>query len=332
MESDNTVARKRFAWFAWAVLAFNVPVILWGAYVRASYSGDGCGAHWPFCNGQLIPQNMPKPQVIEFTHRVTIGMDVLLTIALVVFAFWVYPKRHIVRRYAAATMVFLVVESALGAGLVLFRMVARDQSAGRGWYLSAHLVNTMLMLAAMTLTAWLAGGGTKRLTIGFKIRNALPSLLWAAAITIFVSITGAVTALGDTLFPAGTLMEGVRQDLAGGSPLLVRLRIAHPAIAVTGAVFILWTTLEFWRHTSEAGARKAAMWLVWLCGLQLFVGAANLSLLAPVYMQIVHLLVGDFAWIAMVLVIAESALISQRVPATTPMGLSPRQTAAGKPA
>jgi heme A synthase len=203
-----------------------------------------------------------------------------------------------------ASLIFLLIEALLGAGLVRFRMVARDQSAGRVWYLSAHLTNTMLLLGAMTITAWLATQAVSR----FRIREATPALLWAAVVTVMVSITGAVTALGDTLFPSATLMEGVRRDLSSASPVLLRLRVAHPAIAVVGAMFIIWTALVFMRSSGSERARKAAMRLAGLCCFQLFVGAANLSLLAPVWMQLTHLLIADVVWIAMVLVVAESAL------------------------
>lgn len=320
-------SRKRYALFAWAVLFFNIAVILWGAWVRISYSGDGCGAHWPFCGGVTVPKNMSRATVIEFTHRVMTGVDVIAVISLLVFAFVIYPKRHIVRRYATWSFLFLIIESLLGAALVLFRMVAHSQSAGRGWSLSAHLLNTMLMLGAMTLTAWLASGGRE----SFRIWDARNGLLWSAAITLFISVTGAVTALGDTLFPAGTLMQGVHQDLASDSPMILRLRIAHPAIAVVGTIFVIWTVLEFWRHSPAGEPRKASMRFLWLCILQLFMGAINLSLLAPVWAQIAHLLIGDFAWIAMVLVLAES-VVAEQLPFTTPLGVSGRQTAAGKPA
>jgi cytochrome c oxidase assembly protein subunit 15 len=328
MDLETPAAQKRFAWFAWTVLAFNIPTILWGAYVRVSYSGDGCGAHWPFCNGQALPQKMTAPTIIEFTHRMMTGVDMVLVIALVALAFLVYPTRHIVRRYATASLAFLLVEAALGAGLVLFRMVARDQSVGRVWYLSAHLTNTMLMLGTMTLTAWLARSGVTR----FKIRDSQPGVLWAAAAAVLVSITGAVTALGDTLFPAGTLMEGMRRDLASESPLLLRLRVAHPAIAVIGAGVVIWTALNFWRGSSSEGARKAAMRVVWLCGLQLFAGAMNLSLLAPVWMQLTHLFIGDVLWIAMTLLVAESAVSENGAYILEAISASGRETAAGKPA
>jgi heme A synthase len=319
------MGQRRFSWFAWFVLAFNIPVILWGAYVRVSYSGDGCGAHWPFCNGQALPQNMTKPTVIEFTHRMMTSVDTVLVLAMVGLAFWLYPKRHAVRRYAVASFGFLLVEALLGAGLVIFRKVAHDQSLGRVWYLGAHLTNTMLLLAALTITAWLASGQVARL----RIRNASPGLLWAALVTVLISITGAVTALGDMLFPSGTLMEGVRRDLSSESPLLLRLRVAHPAAAIVGAGFVIWMALTIIRSSTAESARKAAVRLIALCIFQLFWGAANLSLLAPIWMQLTHLMVADVVWIALVLVVAESAITE---PAFRPVLVSARESAAGNPA
>src|ERR1700753_4346312 len=110
--------QRRFALFAWIVLAYNVPVILWGAYVRVSFSGDGCGANWPFCNGQLIPQQMTVPTAIEFTHRMMTSLDSAAVIALCIWAFLAFPKQHVVRRYAVFSLVFLFIEALLGAGLV----------------------------------------------------------------------------------------------------------------------------------------------------------------------------------------------------------------------
>jgi len=322
--------QRRFAWFAWVVLAFNIPVILWGAFVRVSYSGDGCGAHWPFCNGQALPQNMTKPTLIEFTHRMMTSVDTVLVLAMVGLAFWLYPKRHAVRRYAVAAFGFLLVEALLGAGLVIFRKVAHDQSVGRAWYLAAHLTNTMLLLAALTLTAWMARGGVSRL----RIRSASAGLLWAALVTVLISITGAVTALGDMLFPSGTLMEGVRRDFLSASPVLLRLRVAHPAVAILGAAFIIWMALGVLRNSESAGAKRAAARLIGLTVFQLFWGAANLSLLAPIWMQLTHLLVADVVWIAMVVTVAESAVTVRefRTEFLSAIGESAGKAAAGNPA
>src|SRR3954447_21389295 len=200
----TTRAHQRFAKFAWGVLAYNILVILWGAYVRVSFSGDGCGAHWPFCAGQVIPQHMAAPMVIEFTHRMMTTVDTIGTVVLCVWAFRLYPKGHGVRRYAVLSLAFLLLEALLGAGLVLFRYVAHDQSAGRAIYLSAHLTNTLLLLGAFTTTAWLSGTGSdkapwKKLT--GKFQGALVA-------SVLVSITGAIAALGDTLFPSSSIAAG----------------------------------------------------------------------------------------------------------------------------
>ena len=68
--------------YAWLVLAYNVAVIGWGAYVRATGSGAGCGSHWPLCNGAVLPRAAEAATLIEFTHRVTSGIALLLVVAL----------------------------------------------------------------------------------------------------------------------------------------------------------------------------------------------------------------------------------------------------------
>lgn len=310
-------SRRFYSAFAWLLLAYNLPVILWGAYVRISFSGDGCGAHWPFCNGQVLPRNMAAPMAIEFTHRMMTSLDTVAVLALCAWAFLAFPRRHAVRRFSVLSLVFLLIEALLGAGLVLLRYVARDQSAGRALYLSAHLTNTMLLLAALTVTAWLASRNTERLDW-----PSIPPRLWgAAAVTVLVSITGAIAALGDTLFPAASLAAGVQRDFSSASSLLLRLRLIHPFLAIAGAAYLIWIAVALLRagdlptHAREP-ERRAAGRVLTLTAFQLAVGALNLSLLAPIWMQLIHLFVADLVWIAVVLMVAESAL--RPLPATSP--------------
>jgi heme a synthase len=305
---------KGFTRFAWVVLAYNLPVILWGAYVRVSFSGDGCGANWPTCNGQVLPGEMTTPTLIEFTHRMMTSVDAILLVTLCTWAFLAFPKRHAVRRYAVLSVIFLFIEALLGAGLVLFRHVARDESVGRAWYLSAHLVNTMLLLAAMTATAWLASTATAQ----FKLAR-IPRLLWGSlAVTVAVSVTGAIAALGDTLFPSASLAEGMRRDFSSASSLLLRLRLVHPLIAILGAAYLIWAAAAMLRGKARgkpegdrvrmAGARVIALALF-----QITLGAVNLSLLAPVWMQLIHLLMADIVWVAVVLLALETGKTISRL-------------------
>lgn len=301
LRSDE--ARRWFARFAWAVLAYNIPVILWGAYVRVSFSGDGCGANWPLCGGgQVIPQHMATPRLIEFTHRVMTGGDLVLAIAMLVWAFAAFPKRDSVRRCASLSMLFLLIEALLGAGLVLFRYVAKDQSAGRVWYLSLHLTNTLLLLGALTATAWAAW----RHRAESKVLAAPRSVLMGAAVAIAVSVTGAIAALGDTLFPASSIAAGLQQDFEASSSALLRLRIFHPAIAIAGAAYLVWMSMQFLKRPEGDPTRTAAIRVLSLALFQLAVGGVNISLLAPVWMQLIHLCIADVLWIALVLLVLES--------------------------
>jgi heme A synthase len=302
MHLAGTASRRKFARFAWIVLAYNLAVILWGAYVRASFSGDGCGARWPTCSGQFLPTEMGTPKLIEFTHRMMTSLDSLATISLVVWAFLAFPKKHAVRRYSVLAMIFLLIEALLGAGLVLFRYVAHDVSAGRAWYLSLHLTNTMLMMGAYTITAWLASHEQNAI----KLWNVSAKLRIAVLITFAVSITGAIAALGDTLFPATSLANGMAQDFTSGSSLLLRLRLLHPAVAILSAVYLLWAAFGAMQgRAEESPLRKAAARVAVIVIVQVLAGFANIYLLAPIWMQLLHLLIGDVVWIALVLLLCE---------------------------
>jgi len=303
MALQSAKSQKWFARFAWAVLAYNIPVILWGAYVRISFSGDGCGANWPLCGGgQMIPHQMTTPRLIEFTHRVMTGGDLTVAIAMLVWAFLAFPKRHSVRRYTSLSLLFLLIEALLGAGLVLFRYVAKDQSAGRAWYLSMHLTNTMLLLGALTATAWAAS----RDRFDNRIFNAPRTVLAGLGIAILVSITGAIAALGDTLFPASSLTRGMQQDLASTSSTLLRLRVFHPAVALAGAAYLLWISLQFMKRAEDNASRTTAAAVMSLTIVQISAGTINISLLAPVWMQLTHLFIADVLWIALVLLALET--------------------------
>ena len=284
---------RAFRNFAWSVLAWNVLVVLWGAYVRASGSGAGCGNNWPTCNGVVIPVNAQTATIIEFTHRLTTGVALIGVLALCVWAFRSFPKSHPVRRTALLSVVFLLMEALLGAGLVLFEYVGKNASVGRAIYLSAHLVNTQLLLAVLTLTAWFAGHASSKRRSGL-IAAALP-------LALLVSVTGAIAALGDTLFPATSVLAGLHQDLRTTAHFLLRLRIFHPVLAVGAGVFFALIAVSTIRTSTSIEARRAGWAIAFLVAIQLYAGAMNILLLAPVWLQITHLLLANCLWIALVI-------------------------------
>jgi heme A synthase len=292
---------RRLARYAVFVTAFNLLVIVWGAYVRASYSGDGCGSHWPLCNGEVVPAGGVVKTLVEFSHRLSSGAALLLVVGLVFAARRVRARGDRVRRASVATLVFILFEALIGAALVKFRLVVRDDSAARALVMSLHLANTFLLLASLALAAWWAtAGGTRVRLRGQGKVSWLFGVALAGA--LFVAVSGAVTALGDTLFPARTLAEGLRQDLASSSHFLLRLRTLHPAIAIIVGCYAVMAASYVGNFVrTDARLRRFTNALTTVFIAQVCIGILNITLLAPVWLQLTHLLVADLFWVALVL-------------------------------
>jgi heme A synthase len=303
----------KLARYAWFVLAWNVLVILWGAYVRATGSGAGCGAHWPLCNGEVVPRAPDAEMLIEFSHRLTSG---LALVAVAVLAVWVWraiAAGHPARRAGVASLVFIIVEALLGAGLVLFRLVAQDESLARAMVMPLHLANTLILLLCLTMTAhFLSGGAPVAVSGRTRTFGLLVALL---VLMIGVGKTGAIAALGDTLYPSTSLLDGLKADLAPTSNLLLRLRILHPALGVAVGAMLVFGAGAVRVPAGDRRGTLARRLVVVLAIGQIVLGFVNVWLLAPVWMQLTHLLVADLLWIALVLLTA-SALARPDAPAS----------------
>ncbi|MFN3374227.1 MAG: COX15/CtaA family protein [Chloroflexus sp.] len=293
---------RAFVNFAWLNVGYNLLVIMWGAFVRATGSGAGCGDHWPLCDGQVIPRAPDTAQMIEFSHRVTSGIALLLAVALLVWALRLFAAGHPARRAAIATMVFMVVEALIGAALVLFQLVAHDASLTRALSLGLHLINTFLLIGAMALTAWYASGKPAPELHG---KGGLLGILIAALIgTALVGSSGAVTALGDTLLQLGVLPGGVSQSINRDSHPLVWMRIIHPVLGTLVGLAMITLAQRAVRYDPAPSTRRLAWATAAIFVGQIFLGVVNVLLKAPVWMQLVHLLFADLAWLALVLLSA----------------------------
>jgi heme A synthase len=289
---------KNFVPFSWGVLGWNLIVILWGAYVRATGSGAGCGRHWPLCDGQVLPQAPDVEMSIEFTHRLLSGGAILLIAAMVVWGYRITEKNHPVRKGLVASGIFIITEALLGAGLVLFELVEENSSAARAFAMALHLANTFLLVASLALTAYWASGGRD---VQLKGQGAKIWLLGAGLLGMLViGMSGAVTALGDTLFPVNSLAEGIAADLDPNAHFLVRLRVYHPIIAIFIALYSLYL-IRMLLKQNKGLARKFLAALVIVGVMQLVIGLTNLLLLVPITTQLLHLLGADLVWIIYIL-------------------------------
>ena len=296
-------ATGRLPRFAWGLLAYNIAVILWGGLVRATGSGAGCGEHWPLCNGTVL-QHAPRVEtMIELTHRVTSGITVLAMVALVIWTFRGTVRKHIARVMVVAAAILTLNEAFLGALIVILGKVARDQSPSRGAYLSLHLANTLLLVAALTLTAHFLSRRVGFLRGEVKYRSLALAAVGLVA-TLFVGVSGSLAALGDSLFPSTSLQAALRQDFAATGTLLLRLRWLHPVLGFAAGFFVCWLVYRSVFQHGYWNNKNLALSVVGLLLLQYTLGLADVMLLAPVWMQIVHLLGADLLWIALVVLTA----------------------------
>lgn len=302
-------AMSRFARVAWLTVGVTVFVVLWGAVVRATGSGAGCGNNWPTCNGEVVPLSGSAETAIEFVHRVSsAGLGVLI-LYLLISAVRTFPSGHRVRRAATATLILVIAESLIGAGLVLFEQTGDFEGVSRAYWQAGHFANTLLLLAAATLTAWWSATPGPDSTVIPTLRDRW-LLLSALGSMLLVGISGAIAALGDTLFPVDSFVAGLERELSATAHLFERLRIFHPVIAIGAALLAVWVANQVAEGRGGSIARLSRLVGVLVLG-QLVVGTVNALLAAPVWIQLAHLLVADLVWIVLV-VLAADVLIPSR--------------------
>jgi heme A synthase len=200
------------------------------------------------------------------------------------------------------SVLFMLTEAAVGAGLVLFELVADNATMARALFMAVHLTNTFILVGWLALTAWWLSGGEATAPAAIPGRTA--AVLGLLAAVIVVGVSGAIAALGDTLFPSRTLAEALAADLSPTSHMLLRLRMLHPALAIGTAALLAVTAPLLARRDGTRRAALLARGVAALAATQVVAGAINVMLLAPVWMQLLHLLLADALWITLVLLSA----------------------------
>ncbi len=292
--------------FAWGVVAYNILVILWGAVVRSTGSGNGCGEHWPLCGGTVVQHWKTLASVIEFAHRASVGVSVFALVGLIAWTWRETTRRHLARVFAAASGVLTFNEALLGALLVKLGLTGTNESPERAVFLSLHLANTLLLLAALTLTAHFLSRESARMRGGVQLKHVGIASIGLGT-TLLVGVSGSLAALGDTLYPAHSLAEAFAQDFAAGSHWLLHIRWIHPALSLVAAGFVLFLVVKgLLEGESRLGWTVAA-----LVASQMIMGIADVLLLAPTWLQVTHLLGADLLWAALIVLTAKLCIQSQ---------------------
>ena len=310
-EAAPRLFKPSFSTVARGVTVATVLVVLMGAIVRITGSGAGCGQHWPTCNGEVVALPQRLETWIELTHRTTSGLDFIGVLVLAALAFTLRP-RHPARWAAFAALGLMVVEIAIGARLVLLNLVGSNLSLDRVVVMPAHLVTTSLLIGALAAASYFSSEARLRCEAALperatnQLKAAMIWVLGAAVLLMLVSMTGAITALGDTAYPVqgqGAL-EHLQNDQAVGAHLLGKLRVVHPLLALLG-VAGLWIAASRAREaTSAVPVQRLGAALYVGAGLALVIGVTNIWLGAPGYIQVVHLFMACLLWLSIVVLSA----------------------------
>jgi heme a synthase len=299
--------------FAWGVLVFFIATILWGTVVRATGSGAGCGDHWPLCNGTVLQASPTLHTIIELTHRVSAGaIDSILVLTLIVWTWRGTAPGHLARWAAGATIFLTVTEGGLGAVLVKFGLTAESRSPMRAPIEALHLSNTLLLLAALTLTAHMLSRSKGFLRGGIRMVAPFGAIATVVVVMI-VGVTGSLAALGDTLFPATSLGSALAQDFSATSGWLVRWRWTHPTVAVLASIFLIWILVHAAQRSTAWDNRRLSALVLLLLATVYTLGVLDVILLAPLWVQIAHLLAADSLWVALVVLTARLTIQPKEV-------------------
>ncbi|HEX8465788.1 MAG TPA: heme o synthase [Abditibacterium sp.] len=302
-ETLSTSRQTRFSRFSWGLLAYVLLVILWGVYLRASGSGDGCGVSWPDCGGSFtLGSGAHKKTLIEYAHRASTMLLGVLLLGQIVWAWRMFPRRHPVKFALGAALFFTLLESWIGKALVNKGFVAYSQAPERVFWFAGHQVNTLMLAAAFALAAWWGSGQPT-----LKLRGQGPFLAMALGSVIALlglTITGAISALGDTLYPPTSHLQVMEQALLPTANTIMKARPTHPYTAVVVAMFLSLAAGLFSHLRPSAQTRRFAYGVWIMLGAQMVIGLLNIGLLAPIWMQVIHTAGADVLWLSLILMCA----------------------------
>lgn len=276
-------------------------VIGWGAWVRLSGSGAGCGEHWPLCNGQVIPLDQSLKTFIEFTHRVSSGLYGLTVLGALIFAYKKFPQKHPAVVSSLLLLIITIIEALIGAVLVKKGLVDKNDSTMRAIVIALHLVNTYFLLGAHALVEFFSHSKNKFIKI-----NKISFMSWSLIfLFLIVGASGAITSLGNTLFPETSLFEGMAKDFSRDAHFLTRLRIYHPIGAI-----LLCLGLTYWSLDKNKVPSSYLLKMPLMIAVMVIFAIVNWALLAPTWGAIGHLILGDILWTLFILALLSTSLKS----------------------
>jgi heme A synthase len=301
-------------------LILGVGQVVFGAIVRITGSGLGCGDHWPKCEGHWFPPLDRPDLIIEVSHRY---IAATLSLAIVALLAGALLKRRTpgvggrggVLRAAALATTLVVIAALFGAVTVKLEL-------GNKLVIVTHLAIAMTLLAVLVSAVMRAGGlGAAHAEIGTASARTWRGARAALALTFAVLVMGAFTA-----HVPGANSSCVGFPLCRGSLApsgTQHIQLTHRILAFLLFFHLLAVAVGVMRRREATLIVRAAFTAFGLVLVQLVVAAALVEMQLPALVRSLHQAVGTLVWVAVVVL----AMLSRRgaagvgVPARVP---SPR--------
>lgn len=300
------VESKNFGWYRRYcnfLIAYTIVIIAWGAWVRISGSGAGCGEHWPLCNGKAIPIGESSKTWVEVSHRYSTAIFGVLAVLLCGFSYRVQSNKNFHRLGAWGVLLFTIFEALIGRLLVVEGLVDQDLSLARAVLMPLHLVNTSLLLFAEVLSV-----ESLRLPAALTPTEKSTRLLLTGSLVIILFTlltTGAIAALATHIAPSPTFMQGIQADLSPSSHIAVRLRPLHLVAGFASFIIVIFALSYRPKPLRIFFACPSSQSFTYWLMIMALLGTATLALHSPVYLKMAHLVA------ATILVVLTSKVILQ---------------------
>ena len=281
--------------FSYAALAVAFTHLVFGAIVRISGSGMGCGDHWPLCYGHLFPP-MDRPDlVVEWTHRLLASILVITVVAFATVAWRARREPRVGGRGGVLRAALLAVAAVFAAAL----LGAVTVKLGNTPYATvAHWLLAMTLFATLGAAAMRAGalGGTSA-SAEQASRRVLRAAYAAATLAFLAVALGGLTAkLPDAAIACRSFPLCGRDPIAADQG--VHTQITHRVLATLLLLHLTGVVAGLSRRRDESRTvARAAQIALGLVVLQIVIAASMVLLRLPAVLRSLHEAVGVSVWL-----------------------------------
>jgi cytochrome c oxidase assembly protein subunit 15 len=244
-------------------------ILIQGALVTKTGSGQGCGNTWPFCHGEVLPSYHTLELWIEYSHRIVSALVGLIVVIASVWAWRAYRQNNAIQFFAFFSVFFIVLQGLLGAAAVVWGQNEAVMALHFGFSLLSFASVALLSVLLFQLGRENQASVQRRLDVSQRMKWGLYGL---AVYTYIVVYTGAYvrhtgSSLGCSTWP---LCDGAwLPDLTTQTGI----HLTHRLFAGLLLVLTIWLFVVVRRHyTNYPDLVKAANLCLGLTLLQVISG------------------------------------------------------------